>query len=154
VRPSRKQPKGTAHIRVAKRASVVMNPRAYQRRIVWHFQAPRSRVSEWCVAVEYKPMVWRACSKGNRSGRPRNLNEKQREQLGDISSGPVALWIGLRDMDLNPLMMLGDRREFGIIYPGHCVQADARLGFSGNVSRACTCQSGPRPLAALYLSKP
>jgi transposase len=77
--------------RVAKRLrAVVLNSEGHTSgELANILQAPRSKVSEWLQ--RYQTDGVNGLLEGYRSGRPAELSEKQRRQLGDIlDSGPVA----------------------------------------------------------------
>src|SRR2546428_8527052 len=77
--------------RVAKRLqAVVLNSEGHTSgELAGILKAPRSKVSQWLS--RYQTNGVDGLLEGYRSGRPPELNEKQRAQLGDIlDSGPVA----------------------------------------------------------------
>jgi len=77
--------------RVAKRLrAVVLNSEGHTGgELAKILQVPRSKVSEWLQRYQTEGVD--GLLEGYRSGRPSELTEQQRQQLGDIlDSGPVA----------------------------------------------------------------
>jgi transposase len=127
----RKQAEQDGAYRVAKRLqAVVLNSKGRTSgELSGILQAPRSRVSEWLS--RYQTYGVEGLLEGHRSGRPRNLNEQQREQLGDIlDSGPVAYGMDC-GIWTSPMIAWVIEEEFGIHYhPGHVCRLMHELGFS------------------------
>src|SRR5881397_3858729 len=87
--------------RVAKRLqAVVMNAEGYSSgEIARILKAPRSKTSEWLRRYEEDGVE--GLLEGHRSGRPTELDEKQRRQLGDLlDSGPSGVRSRHRDLDV------------------------------------------------------
>jgi transposase len=90
VRLSKEAEKDGAY-RVAKRLrAVVLNSEGHtSSELAKILQAPRSKVSEWLQ--RYQSQGVDGLLEGYRSGRPAQLTQGQRQQLGDIlDSGPAA----------------------------------------------------------------
>src|SRR2546426_9831323 len=106
--------------RVAKRLqAVVMNAEGYSSgEIARILKSPRSKTSEWLRRYEEDGVD--GLLEGHRSGRPTELDEKQRRQLGDIlDSGPAAYGLDT-GIWTSPMISWIIEEEFGIGYhPGH-----------------------------------
>jgi len=90
VRLSREAEREGAY-RVAKRLqAVILNSEGRTSgKLAGILKAPRSKVSEWLS--RYQAYGVEGLLEGYRSGRPPQLSEPQRKQLGDVlDSGPVA----------------------------------------------------------------
>jgi len=92
-------------------------------------KAPRSKVSEWLS--RYQAYGVDGLLEGYRSGRPSQLSEPQRKQLGDIlDSGPVAYGLD-SGVWTAPMIAWVIEEEFGVTYhPGHVRKFLHGLGFS------------------------
>ena len=92
-------------------------------------KAPRSKISEWLS--RYQAQGVEGLLEGRRSGRPPELNPKQRKQLEDIlESGPVAYGLD-NGVWTSPMIAWVIEEEFGVNYhPGHVRKVLHRLGFS------------------------
>ena len=117
--------------RVAKRLrAVVLNADGHTSgELAKILQAPRSKVSEWLQ--RYQSHGVDGLLEGYRSGRPSELTEKQRQQLGDIlDSGPVAYGLDC-GIWTSPMITWVIEEEFGVQYhPGHVRKLLHGLGFS------------------------
>ena len=117
--------------RVAKRLqAVVLNSEGQTSgELARILQAPRSKVSEWLQ--RYQSDGVDGLLEGYRSGRPSELTEKNRQQLGDIlDSGPVAYGLD-NGIWTSPLIAWVIEEEFGIQYhPGHVRKLLHAWGFS------------------------
>src|SRR5437867_9176992 len=117
--------------RVAKRLqAVVMNAEGYSSgEIARILKSPRSKTSEWLRRYEEAGVD--GLLEGHRSGRPAELDEKQRRQLGDIlDSGPAAYGLDT-GIWTSPMISWVIEEEFDIDYhPGHVRKLLHRLGFS------------------------
>jgi transposase len=130
VRLSKEAEKDGAY-RVAKRLrAVVLNSEGHTSgELAEILQAPRSKVSEWLQ--RYQRQGVDGLLEGYRSGRPAELTQEQRQQLGDIlDSGPAAY-----DLDsgiwTSPMIAWLIEEEFGVQYhPGHVRKLLHALGFS------------------------
>jgi transposase len=92
-------------------------------------QVPRSKVSEWLQRYQTEGVD--GLLEGYRSGRPSELTEQQRQQLGDIlDSGPVAYGLD-SGIWISPMIAWVIEEEFGVQYhPGHVRKLLPALGFS------------------------
>jgi transposase len=117
--------------RVAKRLhAVVLNSEGHTSgELAKILQAPRSKVSEWLQRYQCQGVD--GLLEGYRSGRPAELTEKQRQQLGDIlDSGPVAYGLD-SGIWTAPIIAWVIEEEFGVQYhPGHVRKLLCALGFS------------------------
>jgi transposase len=117
--------------RVAKRLrAVVLNAEGYtSSELSRLLQASRSKVSEWLQRYQHHGVD--GLLEGYRSGRPSELTEKQRQQLGDIlDSGPVAYGLD-SGIWTSPMITWVIEEEFGVQYhPGHVRKLLHALGFS------------------------
>lgn len=117
--------------RVAKRLqAVVLNAEGHSSgEIARILKAPRSKASEWLRIYEEHGVE--GLLEGHRSGRPAELDAKQRRQLADIlDSGPVAYGL---DMGIwtSPMIAWIIEEEFGTQYhPGHVRKILHEIGFS------------------------
>ena len=117
-------------------------------------KAPRSKVSAWLS--RYQAYGIDGLLEGYRSGRPPQLSEPQRKQLGDIQ-WPSGLRTGQRSVDLAD-DCLGDRRGVRRHLPSRtCAQVPSWSGLLRATSPASAgarrC-SPARSLAPAYLSQP
>src|SRR6059036_1412661 len=117
--------------RVAKRLqAVVLNSEGQTSgELARILKAPRSKVSEWLQ--HYQTDGVDGLLEGYRSGRPSELTEKQRQQLGDIlDSGPAAYGLD-NGIWTSPMISWVIEEEFGIEYhPGHVRRILHEIGFS------------------------
>jgi transposase len=117
--------------RVAKRLqAVVLNAEGRSSgELAEILKAPRSKVSEWLS--RYQAYGVDGLLEGYRSGRPPQLSEPQRKQLGDIlDSGPVAYGLD-SGVWTSPMIAWVIEEEFGVTYhPGHVRKFLHGLGFS------------------------
>jgi transposase len=117
--------------RVAKRLqAVVMNAEGHSSgEIARILKAPRSKTSEWLRRYEEHGVE--GLLEGHRSGRPAELDEKQRRQLGDIlDSGPATYGLDT-GIWTSPMISWVIEEEFGIEYhPGHVRKILHEIGFS------------------------
>jgi len=117
--------------RVAKRLrAVLLNSEGHTSgELAKILQAPRSKVSEWLQRYESQGV--HGLLEGYRSGRPSELTELQRQQLGDIlDSGPVAYGLD-SGIWTSPMITWVMEEEFGVQYhPGHVRKVLRDLGFS------------------------
>jgi transposase len=117
--------------RVAKRLqAVVLNAEGRTSgELAGILKAPRSKVSEWLS--RYQAYGVDGLLEGYRSGRPPQLSEPQRKQLGDIlDSGPVAYGLD-SGVWTSPMIAWVIEEEFGVTYhPGHVRKFLHGLGFS------------------------
>src|SRR6266581_8787280 len=92
-------------------------------------KVPRSKVSEWLQ--RYQTHGVDGLLEGYRSGRPSELTEKQRQQLGDIlDSGPAAYGLD-NGIWTSPMIAWVIEEEFGVQYhPGHVRKLLHGWGFS------------------------
>ena len=92
-------------------------------------KTPRSRVSEWLK--NYERYGLDGLLEGHRSGRPPQLNTKQKTSLSDIiESGPVAYGY-LSGVWTSPMIARVMKEEYGVAYhPGHVRKLLYQLGFS------------------------
>src|SRR5947208_15118543 len=117
--------------RVAKRLqAVVLNAEGQLRgEHARTLNAPRSKVSAWLQ--RYQTDGVDGLLEGHRSGRPSELTEKQKQQLGDIlDSGPVAYGLD-NGIWTSPMIAWIIEEEFGVDYhPGHVRKLLHELHFS------------------------
>lgn len=117
--------------RVAKRLqAVVLNSQGRTSgELAAILQAPRSKVSEWLA--RYQTHGVEGLLEGQRSGRPAQLTQQQRQQLGDIlDSGPVAYGLDT-GIWTSPMIAWVMEEEFGVQYhPGHVRKLLHEIGFS------------------------
>jgi transposase len=117
--------------RVAKRLrAIVLNSEGHTSgELARILQAPRSKVSEWLQRFQSQGVD--GLLEGYRSGRPSELSEEQRLQLGDIlDSGPVAYGLD-NGIWTSPMITWVIKEEFGVQYhPGHVRKLLHGLGFS------------------------
>jgi len=117
--------------RVAKRLqAVVLNSEGRTSgELAGILKAPRSKVSEWLA--RYQAHGIDGLLEGYRSGRPAELTEQQRQQLGDIlDSGPVAYGLD-NGVWTSPMIAWVIEEEFGVQYhPGHVRKVLHTLRFS------------------------
>lgn len=117
--------------RVAKRLrAVVLNSEGHTSgELARILQAPRSKVSEWLQRYQSEGVD--GLLERYRSGRPSELSEKQRQELGDIlDSGPVAYGLDC-GIWTSPMIAWVIEEEFGVEYhPGHVRKLLHALGFS------------------------
>ena len=122
--------------RVAKRLrAVVLNSEGHTSgELANILQAPRSKVSEWLQ--RYQTDGVNGLLEGYRSGRPAELSEKQRRQLGDIlDSGPVAYGLDT-GIWTSPMIAWVIEEEFDVQYhPDHVRKL---LGLAGTEGRFLT----------------
>jgi transposase len=92
-------------------------------------KAPRSKVLEWLQ--RYQTLGVDGLLEGYRSGRPSELTQKQRQQMGDIlDSGPVAYGLD-SGIWTSPMIAWVIEEEFGIHYhPSHVRKLLHAWGFS------------------------
>ena len=92
-------------------------------------KAPRSKISEWLA--QYQVHGIEGLLEGYRSGRPPELAQAQRQQLGDIlDSGPVAYGLD-NGVWTSPMIAWVIEEEFGVQYhPGHVRKLLHAWGFS------------------------
>lgn len=117
--------------RVAKRIHAVLlsNEKYTSTTIAQLLHAPRSKVSCWLK--NYEDYGYESLLEGQRSGRPSQLDEEQKIELGDIiDSGPIAygfssaVWTSI---------MIGQviGHEFGIeFHPGHIRKILKQMNYS------------------------
>lgn len=117
--------------RVAKRLhAVLLNADGHSSgRIAEILKAPRSKASEWLA--NYEMHGEEGLLEGQRSGRPANLSQAQRTELGDIiESGPVAYGLD-SGVWTSPMIGRVIEDEFGVAYhPGHVWKLLTAIGFS------------------------
>jgi transposase len=117
--------------RVAKRLrAVVLNSEGHTSgELANILPAPRSKVSEWLQRYQAEGVD--GLLEGYRSGRPAELSEKQKQQLGDIlDSGPVAYGLDT-GLWTSPRIAWIIEQEFGVQYhPGHVRKLLHTWGFS------------------------
>ena len=117
--------------RVAKRLhAVILNSDGWTSgQIADVLKAPLSKVSEWLR--RYEENGFEGLLEGERSGRPRELTEKQLITVTDIvDSGPVAYGF-LSGVWTSPMVARVIEEEFGVSYhPGHVRKLLHQLGFS------------------------
>ena len=117
--------------RVAKRLqAVVLNSEGQTSgELARILKAPRSKVSAWLQ--RYQTDGVDGLLEGHRSGRPSELTEKQKQQLGDIlHSGPVAYGLD-NGIWTSPMIAWVIEEEFGVPYhPGHVRKLLHAWGFS------------------------
>jgi transposase len=117
--------------RVAKRIhAVLLNTQGRTSgRIAEILRAPRSRVADWLA--RYEAHGFESVLEGQRSGRPRALDEPQQVALADIlDSGPVAYGLD-SGVWTSPMIARVISEEFGVRYhPGHVRKLLYALGFS------------------------
>ena len=127
----RKEAERDGEYRVAKRLhAVVLNSEGHTSgELAEILKAPRSKVSQWLL--RYQTHGMEGLLEGYRSGRPANLDAKQRGKLEDIlDSGPVAYGL---DMGIwtSPMIAWVIEEEFGVTYhPGHVRKLLHDLRFS------------------------
>ena len=130
IRLSKQAEKDGAY-RVAKRLrAVVLNSEGHtSSELAKILQAPRSKVSEWLH--RYQSQGVEGLLEGYRSGRPAELTQEQRQQLGDIlDSGPAAYGLD-SGIWTSPMIAWVIEEEFGVQYhPGHVRRLLHTLGFS------------------------
>jgi transposase len=117
--------------RVAKRLqAVVMNAEGYSSgEIARILKAPRSKASEWLRRYEEDGVD--GLLEGHRSGRPTELDERQRRQLGHILDGGPAAYGLDTGIWTSPTISWVIEEEFGIEYhPGHVRKILHEIGFS------------------------
>jgi len=118
-------------LRVAKRIhAVLLNHRKHSSgEIARILEAPRSKVSLWLG--QYEEHGWEALLEGHRSGRPRQLDEQQRQGLCAIlDSGPVAYGFA-SGVWTSPMIARVLQEEYQVDYhPGHVRKLLKELGFS------------------------
>jgi transposase len=105
-------------------------------------KAPRSKVSEWLA--QYQAHGIDGLLEGYRSGRPPELAEAQRRQLGDIlDSGPVAYGLD-NGVWTSPMIAWVIEEEFGVTYhPGHVRKLLHTLDFSVQRPRRVLARANP-----------
>ncbi|HTV81077.1 MAG TPA: IS630 family transposase [Acidobacteriaceae bacterium] len=117
--------------RVAKRLrAVVLNSEGHTSGALAEIlQAPRSKVSEWLQRYQRDGID--GLLEGYRSGRPAEMTEKQRQELGDIlDSGPMAYGLDT-GIWTSPMIAWVMEQEFGVQYhPGHVRKLLHDWGFS------------------------
>ena len=117
--------------RVAKRLrTVVLNSEGYTSgELANILPAPRSKVSAWLQRYQAEGVD--GLLEGCRSGRPAELSEKQKQQLGDIlDSGPVAYGLDTGLWTSSRIAWIIEQ-EFGVQYhPGHVRKLLHAWGFS------------------------
>lgn len=117
--------------RVAKRLhAVLLNADGHSSgRIAKILKAARSRASEWLA--NYETHGEEGLLEGQRSGRPAQLTQAQRTELGDIiESGPVAYGLD-SGVWTSPMIGRVIEEEFGVAYhPGHVWKLLTAIGFS------------------------
>ncbi len=117
--------------RVAKRIhAVLLNTQGHTSgRIAGILGAPRSRVAEWLA--NYESYGLDGLLEGQRSGRPRQLDDQQRVALADIiDSGPVAYGLDT-GVWTSPMIARVIAEEFAVSYhPGHVRKLLDAMGFS------------------------
>jgi transposase len=117
--------------RVAKRLrAVVLNSQGHTSSdLARILDAPRSKVSEWLQHYESEGIE--GLLEGYRSGRPAELTEEQKQQLGDLlDSGPAAYGLD-NGVWTSPMIAWVIEEEFGVRYhPGHVRKLLHILGFS------------------------
>ncbi len=117
--------------RVAKRLqAVVLNSEGQTSgELARILKAPRSKVSEWLQRYQTEGVD--GLLEGYRPGRPPEMTEKQRQQLGDIlDSGPVAYGLD-SGIWTSPMIAWLIEEEFGVQYhPGHVRKLLHAWGFS------------------------
>ena len=130
VRLSKEAEKDGAY-RVAKRLrAVVLNSQGHTSgELANLLQAPRSKVSAWLQ--RYQSEGIEGLLEGYRSGRPAQLTEEQKQQVGDIlDSGPVAYGLD-NGVWTSSMIAWVIEEEFGIKYhPGHVRKLLHAWGFS------------------------
>src|ERR1700685_2039653 len=127
----RKEAEREGAYRVAKRLrAVVLNSEGHTSgELAGILQASRSKVSARLPG--YRTHGVDSLLEGYRSGRPSELTEEQRRQLGDIlDSGPVAYGLDT-GIWTSPMIAWVVEEEFGVVYhPGHVRKLLHDLGFS------------------------
>ena len=118
-------------LRVAKRIhAVLLNHQKHSSgEISRMLEAPRSKVSLWLG--QYEEYGWEGLLEGHRSGRPRQLDEQQRQGLSAIlDSGPVAYGF-VSGVWTSPMIARVIQEEYQVDYhPGHVRKLLKELGFS------------------------
>jgi transposase len=118
-------------LRVAKRIhAVLLNHQKHSSgEIARLLEAPRSKVSLWLG--QYEEYGWEALLEGHRAGRPRQLDEQQRQGLCAIlDSGPVAYGF-VSGVWTSPMIARVIQEEYQVDYhPGHVRKLLKELGFS------------------------
>jgi transposase len=127
----RREAESDGAYRVAKRLhAVLLNADGHSSgRIAEILKAPRSRASEWLA--NYETHGEEGLLEGQRSGRPAELSQSQRTELGDIiESGPVAYGLD-SGVWTSPMIGRVVEDEFGVAYhPGHVRKLLTAIGFS------------------------
>jgi len=118
-------------LRVARRIhAVLLNHQKHSSgEIARLLEAPRSKVSLWLG--QYEEYGWEGLLEGHRSGRPRQLDEPQRQDLCAIlDSGPVAYGF-VSGVWTSPMIVRVIQEEYQVDYhPGHVRKLLKELGFS------------------------
>ena len=130
--------------RVAKRIHAVLlnHQRHSSGAIATILEAPRSKVSLWLG--RYEEYGWEALLEGHRSGRPRQLDAQQRQDLCAIlDSGPVAYGF-VSGVWTSPMIGRVIQEEYEVIYhPGHVRKLLKELGFSVQRPRKGLAKADP-----------
>ena len=130
--------------RVAKRIHAVLlnHQRHSSGAISTMLEAPRSKVSLWLS--QYEEHGWEALLEGHRSGRPRQLDARQRQELCAIlDSGPVAYGF-VSGVWTSPMIARVIREEYQVAYhPGHVRKLLKELGFSVQRPRKGLAKADP-----------
>ncbi len=130
--------------RVAKRIhAVLLNHQQHSSgTIAAILEAPRSKVSLWLA--QYEEHGWEALLEGHRSGRPKQLDTRQRQDLCDIlDSGPVAYGF-VSGVWTSPMIARVIQEEYEVTYhPGHVRKLLQELGFSVQRPRKGLAKADP-----------
>jgi len=130
--------------RVAKRIHAVLlnGQRHSSGEIATLLQAPRSKVSLWLA--QYEECGWESLLEGHRSGRPRELNAQERQDLCAIlDSGPVAYGF-VSGVWTSPMIARVIQEEYEVSYhPGHVRKLLQELGFSVQRPRKGLAKADP-----------
>jgi len=130
--------------RVAKRIHAVLlnHQRHSSGAIAALLEATRSKVSLWLG--QYEEHGWEALLEGHRSGRPKQLDAQQRQDLCDIlDSGPVAYGF-VSGVWTSPMIARVIQEEYQVTYhPGHVRKLLQELGFSVQRPRKGLAKADP-----------
>lgn len=130
--------------RVAKRMhAVLLNDQHHSSgEIARLLAAPRSKVSLWLG--QYEEYGWEALLEGHRSGRPNQLEARQRQGVCDIlDSGPVAYGF-VSGVWTSPMIARVIQEEYQVNYhPGHVRKLLKDLGFSVQRPRKLLAKGDP-----------
>jgi len=140
----RKEAERDGAFRVAKRIHAVLlnDQRHSSGAIATILAAPRSKVSLWLG--QYEEYGWEALLEGHRSGRPKQLDAQQRQDLCAIlDSGPVAYGF-VSGVWTSPMIARVIQEEYQVTYhPGHVRKLLGELGFSVQRPRKGLAKADP-----------